>query len=217
MKNDRPTVSPKTPTRDRILLVGKEFFANHGYENTSTAAIARTAQTSESQIIKHFGSKEGLLEAIFEDGWTRIADAFGAIEFLSSPGAKLQALAGLILTKLEEDDQLKQLFLLEGRRIRKEGHMVLMTKGYRNLIATIDGLLTEMRSAGQLRPELHVEGMRSVIVGMMEGLLRDKVLAARIGYPASFSSEDIRKLFLHVLQSFSTPALKMVTPARAQS
>lgn len=94
MKNDRDTPLPKTSTRDRILLAGKEFFATHGYENTSTAAIARSAQTSESQIIKHFGSKEGLLQAIFEDGWTRIAEAFGAIEYLPSPAAKLQALAG---------------------------------------------------------------------------------------------------------------------------
>lgn len=217
MKNDRGTPVRKTSTRDRILLAGKEFFAIHGYENTSTAAIARSAQTSESQIIKHFGSKGGLLQAIFEDGWRRIAEAFAAIEYLSSPSAKLQALAGLILTKLEEDDQLKQIFLLEGRRIRKEGHLVLMTKGYLNLIATIDGLLAEMNSAGQLRPELHLEGIRSVIVGMMEGLLRDKILATRVGYPASFGSDDIRKLFLHVLQSFSTPVLRMVPPARAHS
>ena len=44
--------------------------------------------------------------------------------------------------------------------------------------------------------------MRSTIVGMMEGLLRDQILATRVGYPASFNSEDIRHLFLHVLQSF---------------
>jgi len=216
MKEAPGSVPTKSSARDRILLAGKQLFAEHGYENTSSVTIARAAQTSESQIVKHFGSKEGLLEAIFEDGWSRIAEAFGAVEYLTSPSAKLQALAGLILTKLEEDDQLKQLFLLEGRRIRKEGHMVLVTQGYLNLIRTIDALLGEMSSAGQLRPELHVEGMRSVIVGMMEGMLRDKVLAARAGYPASFNSEDIRKLFLHVLQSFSA-APRMISSARAQS
>jgi AcrR family transcriptional regulator len=210
------TVPGKTSPHGRILRAAKELFAAKGYENTSTMSMARAAQTSESQIIKHFGSKEGVLEAVFEDGWRRIAEAFGAIEYLPSPSAKLQALVGLILAKLEEDDQLKQLFLLEGRRIRKEGHMVLMTRGFLNLVQTIDGLLAEMRSAGQLRPELHVEGVRSVIVGMMEGLLRDKMLATRVGYPASFDSDDIRKLFLHVLQSFSTVPLKLVATSRAQ-
>ena len=218
MEEPPRTAPAKSSARDRILLAAKQFFAEHGYENTSTASIARAAQTSESQIVKHFGSKENLLEAIFENGWRRIAEAFGALDYLSSPSAKLQALVGLILGKLEEDDQLKQLLLLEGRRIRKEGHMVLMTRGYLSFIRTLDNLLGEMSSAGQLRPELHVEGMRSAIVGMMEGLLRDQILAARAGYPATFNSEDIRKLFLHVLQSFSAAPVRMVSPtARAQS
>lgn len=207
----------KISARDRILVAGKQCFAAQGYENASTAAIARTAQTSESQIMKHFGSKEGLLEAIFEEGWKRVSDAFEAIQYLASASAKLQALTGLILAKLDEDDQLKQLLLFEGRRIRKEGRMILMTRGYLHLIETLDSLLGEMRSSGQLRPELHVEAMRSALVGMMEALLRDKALATRVGYPANFSSEDIRVLFLHVLQSFSTAPTPVVNTVRSQS
>src|SRR5215470_15783030 len=99
MKEVPGPLPPKSSAHDRILLAGKQFFAEHGYENTSTVSIARAAQTSESQIVKHFGSKEGLLEAIFASGWGRIAEAFSAVEYLSSPSAKLQALVGLILTK----------------------------------------------------------------------------------------------------------------------
>ena len=106
--------NPKAPASDRILLAAKALFAQSGFENTSTISIARLAQTSESQIIKHFGNKEGLLEAIFEAGWKHISEAFGALEYVPSPSSKLQALAGLILAKLEEDEQLKLLFLLEG-------------------------------------------------------------------------------------------------------
>src|SRR6478672_12040951 len=194
---------PKAPASDRILHAAKALFAQAGFENTSTISIARLAQTSESQIIKHFGNKEGLLEAIFEDGWRHISEAFGALEYIPAPSSKLQALVGLILTKLEEDEQLKRLFLLEGRRIRKEGHMVLMTEGFLRLVQTADRLLKEMRDLGQLRSDLHIEGIRSALIGMMEGLLRDKMLAGRIPYSASYTAEDIRKLFLHVLNSFS--------------
>src|SRR6266853_3701474 len=206
----------KGPAAERILKAAKLLFAGSGFENTSTISIARMAQTSESQLIKHFGSKEGLLEAIFEDGWNHIAEAFGALEYLPSPSSKLQALVGLILAKLEEDEQLKQLFLLEGRRIRKEGHMVLMTKGFLGLVHTADRLLKEMRDLGQLRSDLNIEGIRSALIGMMEGLLRDRMLAARIPYTASFNAEDIRKLFLHVLNSFSVasePAMSHSKPA----
>jgi AcrR family transcriptional regulator len=152
---------PKAPASDRILHAAKALFAQSGFENTSTISIARLAQTSESQIIKHFGSKEGLLEAIFEQGWKHISEAFGALEYIPSPSSKLQALVGLILTKLEEDEQLKILFLMEGRRIRKEGHMVLMTRGFQNLIKIADRLQNEMRDLGQLRSDLHGEGLRS--------------------------------------------------------
>lgn len=209
-------MNPRSPAADRILRAAKMLIAESGFENTSTISIARQAQTSESQIIKHFGNKEGLLEAIFEDGWMHIAQAFGALEYIPAPSSKLQALVGLILTKLEEDEQLKQLFLLEGRRIRKEGHMVLMTQGFLGLVKTADRLLKEMRDLGQLRSDLHIEGMRSALIGMMEGLLRDRMLASRIPYSASFNAEDIRKLFLHVLHSFyatSEPLSSQAKPA----
>lgn len=206
----------KAAATDRILLAAKQLFADAGYENTSTSSIARMAQTSESQLIKHYGSKEGLLEAIFEDGWRNIGEAFGAVEYLPTPTARLQALVGLVLTKLDEDAQLKRLFLLEGRKIRKQGHMILMTSGFRALVKQIDALLKEMKDLGQLRPDLNVEGVRSALIGMMEGLMRDRMLAARSGYSASFDSEDIRKIFLHVLQSFSTSPLTLVKPSKTQ-
>jgi AcrR family transcriptional regulator len=196
-------LTSKGPAAERILKAAKVLFAESGFENTSTISIARMAQTSESQIIKHFGNKEGLLEAIFEDGWNHIAQAFGTLEYIPAPSAKLQALVGLILSKLEEDEQLKQLFLLEGRRIRKEGHMVLMTKGFLGLVNIADRLLREMRDLGQLRSDLHLEGIRSALIGMLEGLLRDQMLVGRIPYSSSYTAEDIRKLFLHVLHSFA--------------
>ncbi len=195
--------SPELPTAERVLIAAKALFAQNGFENTTTASIARMARTSESQIIKHFGSKEGLLEEIFEDGWRHMAHSFSAIEYLPDAGTKLQALVGSVLTKLEEDEELKRLFLLEGRRIRREGHLILITKGYLDLIKVVDGLLAEMKQNGQLRADLNVEAARSAMIGMVEGLLRDKMLGKRGSYPANFTSEDIRKLFRCLLQSFS--------------
>ena len=69
-----PALSPAPPTssHDRILFSGKRLFARNGYENTSTVAIAREAGTSESQLMKHFGSKQGLLAAVLDHGWMKI-------------------------------------------------------------------------------------------------------------------------------------------------
>lgn len=190
-------------SRQRILVGAKRLFAANGYENTSTSSISRAAKTSESQIIKHFGGKEGLLEAILEEGWGRISDSYKGLEYLPSPGAKLQSLVGLILSKLADDPVSLELLLFEGRRIRKEGQMILMTRGFLNLVKVIDGLLLEMRSQGELRLDLNIEAIRSGLMGMMEGLLRDRMLASRNQYPANYTQADIRVLFLHMLKSFS--------------
>lgn len=182
-------------SHDRILQAAKQLFAERGYENTSTVNIARLAGTSESQLMKHFGSKEGLLEAIFESGWEQMSFYFRAIHELHSPVEKLLALLDLVMKSLDRDPDLKQLMLLEGRRVRREGHLVLMTKGYLQFVQVVDGILTEMQRNQTMRDDLEPQAVRSALMGMFEGMMRDQVLAKRVGYPAQFSPEDLRKIF----------------------
>ena len=51
--------------RQRLLEAGKTLFSRLGFERTSTAVIAREAGTSESQLVRYYRTKAGLLEAIF--------------------------------------------------------------------------------------------------------------------------------------------------------
>ena len=199
---------PSTPTekvssRDRILQAGKALFSSRGYESTSTVMIARAAGTSESQLMKHFGSKEGLLEAIFESAWDQMGITFRAIHDLRSGSDKLHALLELVMKALDRDLELKELLLLEGRRIRKEGHMVMMTKGYREFIRVIDAILLEMRANRELDPALHLEAARAALTGMFEAMLRDQVLATRMDYPAHYGPDDVRRIFTLVVTAFA--------------
>src|SRR5437763_1631692 len=59
-------------SRERLLEAGKSLFSKLGFEQTSTAAIAREAGTSESQLVRYYRSKVGLLEAIFNDNWKEL-------------------------------------------------------------------------------------------------------------------------------------------------
>lgn len=191
-------------SHDRILQAGRRLFAEDGYENTTTSTIARQAGTSESQLIKHFGSKEGLLEAVFEHAWQRMA--FGVRNVQEGPGSpleKLRSLTELFISSLEKDPEMRTLMLLEGRRIRKHGHMVLLTQGFQQVIGIIDGLLKQMRETGVLRQDLHPHAVRSAIVGSYEGLLRDQVLAIRANsFPADYDGAELRAVFRSVLDCF---------------
>jgi AcrR family transcriptional regulator len=190
-------------SHDRILQAGRELFAEDGYENTTTSAIARKAGTSESQLIKHFGSKEGLLEAIYDQAWQRMSDGLRRIqEAYSSPLDKLRALTELMIGALERDREISTLMLLEGRRIRKHGHHVLLTRGFHGVLGLIDGLLKEMHEAGMLQPQLNPEAVRSALIGAFEGLLRDQLLAERASYPAHYDGAELRAVFRAVLECF---------------
>jgi AcrR family transcriptional regulator len=196
-------VKAQGSTHERILRVGKTLFANRGYEHTSTSAIARQAGTSESQLMKHFGNKAGLLEAIFIEGWMKITDdARAAIDDVPAPLQKLQTISGSVLRSLERDPELKLLLLLEGRRIRKEGQMVSLTQGFLGFVHLVDGVLYEMRDLKILRPDLSPQAVRSALMGMLEGMLRDRFLADRLGFPANFSLHDLQEMLSGVLGSF---------------
>ena len=192
-------------THERILRVGKTLFANRGYEHTSTSAIARQAGTSESQLMKHFGSKAGLLEAVFVQGWTVITEqARISIQGVSLPLERLQLMAGCVLQCLERDPELKLLMLLEGRRIRREGQMVALTDGFLSFVQLVDGVLEEMRAKSLLRPDLSPQAVRSALMGMLEGMLRDHFLAERLGFPADFKLEQIQQALAVTLRAFLT-------------
>src|SRR6266496_5114988 len=144
-KHPEPVRAPSS--RERILMSAKQLFASRGYESTSTVAIARLAGTSESQLMKHFGSKEGLLEAIFVHAWHRINSGLRRnTEGMSSPVQKLQTLVALTLSALKRDPDLKLLLLLEGRRIRKADQTVLIDQGFQEFVQIADEVLREMQS-----------------------------------------------------------------------
>ena len=189
------SASPQVPVHQRILQAGKALFATRGYEKASTVAIARLAGTSESQLMKHFGSKEGLLEAIFDASWEQLSTHFATLQKMKSPREKLNLLLETLLVSLEADPATKEIMLLEGRRVRKEGNLVVLTRGYLQFVQLVDTILGELKASGELNPRLEVEAVRAAAIGMLEGMLRDQVLARRMDYPAHFSSEQIRLVF----------------------
>jgi len=185
---------PAVSSRDRILLSAKHLFARNGYENTSTVAIAREAGTSESQLMKHFGSKQGLLAAIFDHGWASIIERVQSSNRAASPSDRLLAMLGAMIAEVDGDLELKELVALEARRVRKDNRDVLMSRGYHQFAELLYTVLGEMRNQGQLRGDLNLDAVRSAIMGMTEALLRDQVVAKRSECRADYNSSDLRKV-----------------------
>jgi TetR/AcrR family transcriptional regulator of autoinduction and epiphytic fitness len=197
-----PRNAPTGSSRDRLREAAKTLFAERGYETTSTAAIARLAGTSQSQLIKHFTNKEGLLEAIFDHAWQQINPAIQmATQAIEDPREKLRILLEMVMNYMEKDRAQRALFLLEGRRIRGSTHIVAFVPGFREFIRTLDAILVDMSENSQLAPGIHPQAVRSALMGALESLLRDQLLAKTSKFPATYSDEDIRAVFTRMMNS----------------
>ncbi len=187
-------------SRDRLREAAKTLFAESGYEGTTTAAICRLAGTSQSQLIKHFIDKQGILEAIFEYTWEQINPAvLLATESITSPREKLRILIDMALGFLQKDPAIRTLVLLEGRRIRGDGHMVVLVPGFIEFVKMLDGILKELAAQGELAPDIHPQAFRSALIGAVEGMLRDQMLARTSRFPASYTEADMRTLISRLL------------------
>lgn len=56
----------KPDTKDRILEAAEEFFAERGFAGTSMRALTQAAGVNLAAAHYHFGSKEGLFEAVIQ-------------------------------------------------------------------------------------------------------------------------------------------------------
>jgi AcrR family transcriptional regulator len=196
------------PSRQRLFSAARKLFAEFGYENTSTSSIAREAGTSESQLIKHFGGKAGLLEAIFVDGWAALRPWFDErLQSTASPVERLRMIPRLMVESLRNDPELRLLLLLEGRRIRKEGGQAHLMDGFRGVVELIDRTLSEMASRGELREGVRQEAVRAALLGLTEGAMRDQLLAERAGNKDAITVDSIGSLSDALVNSVRHQAL----------
>jgi hypothetical protein len=81
-----------------------------------------------------------------------------------------------------------------------------MSRGSQQFAEIVDGLLNEMRDQGRIRADVNLDAVRSAILGMTEGLLRDQVVAKRSDCRADYSFDDVRKVLEIMLPALSSEA-----------
>jgi AcrR family transcriptional regulator len=181
-------------SRDRLLRAAKRLFAAQGYEQTATSAIAREAGTSESQLMRYFGGKAGLLEAIFEEAWADLNERVKrVIEANEDSRTTLLNVFQTITAALARDGELAKLLLLEGRRLR-DGPRVRLSTGFTAFSEVARGLVRRGQVSRELDPTLDAAAVTSAIVGAAEGMIRDRLLARESGTRAVAENEIRRTL-----------------------
>ena len=189
----QPSETPTASSRERLLEAAKRLFAAHGYEQTATSAIAREAGTSESQLMRYFGGKIGLLEALFEDAWAHL-NARVARATKTSPSNRDALLMAMqtIVTTLSRDADLATLAMFEGRRIRGEDARVRVSRGSSHFADTVRALVRKAQNEREIDASLDANALTSALLGAMESMIRDRLLA-KSGAARGFAEREIRR------------------------
>ncbi|MGK5173056.1 TetR/AcrR family transcriptional regulator [Geodermatophilus sp. CPCC 205761] len=90
--------------RRQLLDVGRELFAQRGYEATSIEELAARADVSKPVVYEHFGGKEGLYAVVVDREMQRLLDRFTtALAAGGTPRQLLERAALVLLDYIEED------------------------------------------------------------------------------------------------------------------
>ena len=63
----------------------------------------------------------------------------------------------------------------------------------------LDGILKELPAQGELGPNIHAQAFRSALMGAIEGMLPDLMLARSSRFPASYAESDMRAMISSLL------------------
>jgi AcrR family transcriptional regulator len=179
-------------SRTRLLASAKRLMAAEGYERVSTAAIARAAGTSESQLVRYFGSKAGLLDAAFNEGWAMLNPRVARVVAQESTAreATIGILSGMMRV-FERDPDLARLMLFEGRRVRGDTGEILLSKGFQDFAARLKRIIERGQEEGSFSKKLKPIAVVSALLGAAEGMIRDRLLTKRPAYTGA----DVRAAF----------------------
>lgn len=198
----RSPAGPKAEQRVRdILRVGREVFAERGYERATTTEVAQRLGISEATVFTYFRSKRELCMRVIQDWYDEIIAAIEADLPRDKPvRAQLEF---VVLTHLRlfliQGTGLCALVLSEGRTKGQdlgEGFVELQ----RRYTAPLMDLLARGQQAGDVRRDIPLRLLRSLVFGPMEHMLWEVVITGR-QIDVEASAHDLVALLWPALQA----------------
>ena len=89
--------------REQLLEIGREVFADKGYEAASIEEIAQRANVSKPVVYEHFGGKEGLYAVVVDREVRSLLDRVTNALEADHPRVKLEQAAHAFLTYVQEE------------------------------------------------------------------------------------------------------------------
>src|SRR5438270_2074308 len=189
-------------SQGRLRAAAKTLFAEKGYEATAISDITRAARTSHSQFLKYYSGKEELRREIIEEQWSELTKAIIlTMASTRSAAEKLKLALNMFVSFLENDPEFRAILLFEQTASRNGGSIVADHE-FREFVIILDEIVNEMASTGELHAKVDKQALRSALIGSVEGMMRDQLLAGG-DFPARYSVEQVRSVLSMLVASAS--------------
>lgn len=192
-----------------ILRVSREVFAQRGYEHATTTEIAKQLGISEATVFTYFRGKRELCMRVIGDWYDEIIEAIEAglpreapvrvqLEFMVHTHLRLFLIQGTGLCAL---------VLSEGRTKGQEfGDAFVELQ--RRYTAPLMDLLARGQASGEVRSDIPLRLLRSLVFGPMEHMLWEVIIAGR-QIEIDTAARDLVALLWPALQAPDQELLKL--------
>lgn len=196
--------------QEQIILAAERLFSENGFNGTSVRDIAKLAGVNLAMISYYFGSKEKLLEAIFE---FRISSSYIKLESITTndkiePIQKIFTLIDHYTDKLFNNTCFYKLMLSQQLKLAENKDLldIIYTSKKKNheLIAV---LVAEGQRKGQFRKKIDIGLMMSTLVGASNQIYFNQDFYRRINNISDMPEEEFqvflkKKLRIHLKHMF---------------
>ncbi|WP_233151884.1 TetR/AcrR family transcriptional regulator [Pelomonas sp. KK5] len=213
MKRDpAPSIQRRAPTSAKaeqrvrdILRVGREVFAELGYERTTTTEIAQRLAISEATIFTYFRGKRELCLRVIGDWYDEtIATIEATLPPDSSTREQLEAFVRIHLSIfLVQGTGICALVLSEGRSRPGAGPDLgdTLHELQRRYTAPLMDLLARGQVRGEIRADLPLRLLRSLVLGPIEHMLWELLASPQRNIDIEASTRDLVALLWQAVQA----------------
>lgn len=150
-------------TRQRLLAVARERFAQRGFDGTSVRAIALAADANVAAIAYHFGGKEGLYRAVIDRLYAELSSLDAAAALASPDPVRATVETAWAFVRSHRDDvRLLHRHVLDHERYHEASFERWMGALMQAAVALV----------GALRPDLETAGRRWLVLTVVHLLVR---------------------------------------------
>ena len=175
----------RLPTEERqaeIVAAALRLARNTSPSVITTSEIAAAVGVTQGALFKHFPTKESIVEAVLDWVAERLLSRVDrAIEGAPSPVAAIEAVFTAHVAFVAEHPGVPRMLFGELQRAELTAPKRMAQTIMRRLRSRLTRLIEEGKAAGALSPTLDADAAVTCLIGMVQGLVMQSLLANDVG------------------------------------